>query len=209
MTTEAKGFADWTKGFCEKVALYPNETHILLGYSLGGRLALHALLNCSSLWAGAVVVGADPGLKDDEARTAQLQRDRAWAERWLVEEWESLWQAWDAQGVFGGRPNKVERPEAVYSRPQIARLFETFSKGHQADLRPRLAALKAPPILYLSGEDDAKYRTLGDELEAICPALTHELVAGAAHRVPWENPEGFTRKVRAFLNRIGVEAQTS
>lgn len=209
MTTEATGFEDWTESFCEKVASHTGKTHVLLGYSLGGRLALHALLQCPSLWSGAIVVGADPGLQSDEARTSQLQRDRTWAERWRVEDWENLWRAWDAQGVFGGRPNRAERPEAAYSRPQIARLFETFSKGHQANLRPQLAELKAPPILYLSGEDDAKYRALGSELGASCPALTHEVVAGAAHRVPWESPSVFTQKVRAFLTQIGVEAQIS
>lgn len=209
MTTEATGFAHWTESFCEKVASYSQGNHVLLGYSLGGRLALHALLECPALWSGAIVVGADPGLKSEEAREVQLQRDRIWAERWLREAWESLWQAWDAQGVFAGRRNETERPEWAYSRPQIARVFEIFSKGHQADLRPRLADLKAPPILYLSGEDDAKYRALGDELEAICPALSHKVIKDAAHRVPWENLVGFTEEINLFLHQIGVKAQTS
>jgi len=206
--TKASGFEDWTKIFCEKVAAHPKENHVLLGYSLGGRLALHALLHCSSLWAGAIVVGADPGLKTEEGRTAQLERDRAWAARWLHEDWKSLWQSWDVQSVFAGRPNVGERLEENYSREQIAQLFEIFSKGHQADLRPQLATLHKPPIVYLSGEEDVKYSALGRELEELCPAFTHELVEDAAHRVPWENPEVFRQKVRAFLNQTGVEVQT-
>src|ERR1700722_16825830 len=39
---------------------------ILLGYSLGGRLAMHALLGQTSKWDAAVMISAHPGLSSDE-----------------------------------------------------------------------------------------------------------------------------------------------
>ena len=75
---------------------------MLLGYSLGGRLALHALLHAPELWAGALVVGADTGLADPKEREARVRWDAAWAERFLNEPWEDVLRDWDAQAVFGG-----------------------------------------------------------------------------------------------------------
>ena len=62
-----QSFDDWTEDFCGRVDAQANgEKSILLGYSLGGRLALHACLSRPDLWKSAIVVGADPGLESEE-----------------------------------------------------------------------------------------------------------------------------------------------
>lgn len=201
---QAEGaFEVWIKNFCEKVKALPDNEHVLLGYSLGGRLGFHALLECPGLWAGAVIIAADPGL-DDAARVKQLAFDQHWAERWRSEAWEALWRDWNASGVFAGRENLMQGAEAEFSRSEIARTFDVFSKGRQKNLRPQLAQLEAPPVLYISGEDDGKYRALGAELAELCPALTHKTVNDAAHRVPWENPQVFMKTLKDFLTQIEV-----
>lgn len=202
-------FSAWAQRLCQRAAALPADQHVLLGYSLGGRLALQALTDCPALWTGAIIVAADPGLKGEEQKAKQLSHDQHWAQRWLHDDWVTLWQDWDAQGVFAGRTSAAERPESAFSREAIARLFDVFSKGRQADLRPRLSGLNAPPTLYVSGAEDAKYRALGDELASLCPALTHQTVPDAAHRVPWENPLAFTEQVREFLLQIGVAGRAS
>ena len=58
-----QSFDDWTEDFCNRVESEGNgEKSILLGYSLGGRLALHACVHRPDLWQSVVVAGADPGL---------------------------------------------------------------------------------------------------------------------------------------------------
>ena len=77
-----QGFDDWTKDFCDRAELAANgEKSVLLGYSLGGRLALHACIHRPDLWHGVVVVGADPGLGSSEEKNQQFARDRNWADR--------------------------------------------------------------------------------------------------------------------------------
>ena len=49
---------------------------VLIGYSMGGRLALHALIDSTAPWSKAVIIGADPGSGLDVERVA---RDTAWA----------------------------------------------------------------------------------------------------------------------------------
>ncbi|MEM9018577.1 MAG: hypothetical protein AAGC68_16320, partial [Verrucomicrobiota bacterium] len=57
------------------------ESPILAGYSLGGRLALHALAIHPDRWSGAVIASAHPGLECVEDRLARRSSDQVWAAR--------------------------------------------------------------------------------------------------------------------------------
>ena len=202
----ATTFWTWAEAFCNEVASKDGR-HLLLGYSLGGRLALHALLHMPELWMGALVVGADTGLPDKKAKEARVQWDTAWAERFLSEPWEDVLRDWDAQAVFGGRESGGTRDPEDFSREEVARLFTVFSKGRQDDLLPHLRELTAPPIWYVAGKKDAKYSELGQVLAAQCPAVSFISIPDAAHRVPWEAPETFGALVRTFVRRTVPEAR--
>ena len=161
------------------------------------------MLKSPQLWAGGIAIAADPGIKteagEQQAREQCLHRDRAWGQRFLSEPWEPLLQEWDRQAVFAGYECGVERPETAFNRRRVSRLFDRFSKGRQADLRPELALLDRPPLLYVSGQDDSKYCTIGAELAERCPTVTHAIVPAAGHRVPWENSDGFVRALAQFV----------
>ncbi len=190
----------WAEAFCHRVRLTMprglSPQHYLLGYSLGGRLAFHALLMAPDLWSGAIVVSADPG--SDQDRQKSLARDRIWAYRFLTEPWEPLLADWDALPVFCGYPCPTPRPETDFKRQDIATAFKTYSKGHMDHLTPRLRHLSVP-ITYVTGKDDRRYGQLGQTLDQQCPHLTHVTIEGAGHRVPWEQPQAFQQALLAAL----------
>lgn len=198
------GLEAWAAGLCRRFGTVggDGEARVLLGYSLGGRLAMHALVACPRAWSAAVLVAAHPGGGSDAERAAVRRRDAAWAERCRHDPWEDVLADWDAQAVFGGRPNRAARPPAGFDRERCARTFEAFSRAGQVDLRPRLAAASLPPVLYVTGADDARYRAVGDELAECVPAITHVVVAGAGHRVPWDRPDAFAEAVGRFLREV-------
>ena len=194
------GFDDWTEDFCNRVESEANgEKSILLGYSLGGRLALHACLAKPSLWCGVIVISADPGSGGPDEKKLQLEKDGEWAERFRSEPIESLLAEWDDLPVFCSIPNPVPRNPEELDAEKIARLFEVFSKGCQRDLLPELSKLQAPPILYLSGEKDEKYGELGEKLAASCPIVRHRVIPQAGHRIPWENSDSFVDEILRFM----------
>ncbi len=223
--TEAPDFWSWADVLCARVEMeMRGEPVWLLGYSLGGRLALHALLRQPKRWRGALVVGAHPGLRSKSEKAARLSHDQAWGQRFqeknscsgaYAQDWDTLLDAWSKQAVFAGRPNPCPPREVDFSRGAVARLFDQFSLGRQDDLRPFLREcyteastvypetekhrLPRPALHYFSGQDDAKFRTLGDELAAIGPGITHHVIPGAGHRVPWEQPEAFAHAVRSII----------
>ena len=193
------GFDDWTEDFCHRVESEANgEQSILLGYSLGGRLALHAYIHRPDLWEGVVVVGADPGLASSEEKNQQFARDRNWADRLKNEPLEHLVQEWDEQPVFCGIENSAPRNLDELNPIQLSQQFEVFSKGLQQNLVPALSELKTPPVLFLAGEKDKKYQQIGDELAELCPVVESQWVEDSGHRVPWENPESFSRILFGF-----------
>ena len=193
------GFDCWVDDFCNSVqTLAGQEKSFLLGYSLGGRLALHASLQNPNLWKSAILVGADPGLESEEEKRLQLDRDRNWAERLRREPLEKLVDEWDAQSVFCGIGNQAPRNLGEMDPDRLSHQFEVFSKGIQQNLAPKLAELKRPPILFLSGEKDDKYQKIGEELAKSSSIVKAQVVPDAGHRVPWENPESFVRVLIDF-----------
>ena len=196
----SSGFEEWVRSFCNLVRERKEDsTNWLMGYSMGGRLALHALLEAPELWAGVIVIGADPGYPSSEKRENQLLTDRVWAKRFLAESWNEVLDAWDALPVFCGRPCSTLRQEKDFDRERIAHYFEVFSKGHQNDLLPALSKIKHPPILYITGEEDITYKQIAIQLSQSCPAVRHVSIPAAGHRVPWEATEYFIRVVQEFI----------
>ena len=194
-----QSFDDWTEDFCGRVDAQANgEKSILLGYSLGGRLALHACLSRPDLWKSAIVVGADPGLESEEEKKLQLDRDRNWAERLKREPLEKLVDEWDAQSVFCGIENQAPRNLGEMDPDRLSHQFEVFSKGIQQNLAPKLAELKNLPILFVSGEKDQKYQGIGEKLAKSSSVINAQVIADAGHRVPWENPESFVQVLIDF-----------
>ena len=193
------GFNRWVDDFCNSVqTLAGQEKSFLLGYSLGGRLALHACLSRPDLWQAVIIVGADPGLESEEDRILHLERDRSWAEKLKREPLEKFADEWDAQSVFCGIGNQAPRNLGEMDPDRLSQQFEVFSKGLQQNLVPKLAELKRPPILFLSGDKDDKYQKVGKKLAKSSSVVKAQVVPDAGHRIPWENPESFVRVLIDF-----------
>jgi 2-succinyl-6-hydroxy-2,4-cyclohexadiene-1-carboxylate synthase len=174
---------------------------VLLGYSLGGRLALHALLARPAMWRGAVMVSTHLGLPEPGARHERRASDAAWAERFRAQLWASLLEEWNAREVFRGRAQSLPRPEAAYDRNALAHALEAWSLGSQTHLLPRLASLPMP-ILWIAGAEDDRYVAQGELAAAHGKAVVLRVAPRAAHRVPWEAPEWFVREVAGFVRSL-------
>jgi len=174
---------------------------MLLGYSLGGRLALHALLARPPQWRAAIVVSAHLGLSDPGARHERRASDAAWAERFRMDDWPTLLDAWNAREVFGNRAQALARPEAAYDRESLAHGLEGWSLGNQRDLRADLARLPMP-MLWIAGADDDRYVAQGEQAAAHGPTVRLAVAPGAGHRVPWEAPKWFADTVVEFVRSV-------
>jgi 2-succinyl-6-hydroxy-2,4-cyclohexadiene-1-carboxylate synthase len=166
----------------------PHEGDVLLGYSMGGRLALQLVER--ERFTCAVIVSAGLNASDEERRA----RDEQWARRFESEEWSSLMDAWNAQPVFGG--HAISRHEADYDRAELARQLREWSPAVLPP--PRLEEI-VTPILWIAGERDRKYVEIARRAVARLPNADLWICPDAGHRVPWEQPELFVTRLRRFL----------
>lgn len=197
---------------------------VLLGYSMGGRLALHALLT-GGPWDAAVIVSAHPGLDDEDERVARRARDAEWGAMALSGEWGEFLAAWSGQGVLkvNDRDGQAtvglgDRRLLIQRRQAVARSFMDWSLGVQEPLWDRFGEIECP-LLWGVGDKDEKFRSLGEQVvagmgrgrngrsEGGCRGRNAPspfelwMAEGAGHRVPWERPEAFAGMVGEFLER--------
>ena len=168
----------------------PPSGDILLGYSMGGRLALHALLN-GARYRRAVIVSSGLG-GEDAARHAA---DEAWARRFEGDPWDRLVADWEAQPLFGG--HTMSRRERDFDRTALAGVLRRFSPAVRPPLAPRLHEIDTP-VLWMAGERDAKYVEIARRAVHLLPNAGLWICPGAAHRVPWEQPQAFVRRLQAL-----------
>ena len=184
--------------------VYRGSGRALLGYSMGGRLALHSLLEKPSPWQAAVIISADPGLEEAAEREARRTADAAWATQALTGNWQVFLNAWNAQPILANTPLRDPQASArlVARRREIARSFIDWSLGTQQALWDRLHEITLP-VLWVAGENDAKFRALAERAVARMPRATLAIAPAAGHRVPWEAEAWLAEKVAGFL-REGI-----
>lgn len=195
--TPTSGLNAWAQAFNLSIPR-GKKKRILMGYSLGGRLALHALLDNPSLWDGAVLISMNTGMKPGPEKEQRYKKDEEWAARFLAEPWEKLMEDWNRQPVFAGGDPDMQRKESEYSRKKLAEILVGWSIGKQDDLKPRLKQLPFP-ILWIAGERDAKYVAIANEAAALHSNSQIWIAPDAGHRVIWQQPEKFFVKVNKFL----------
>jgi 2-succinyl-6-hydroxy-2,4-cyclohexadiene-1-carboxylate synthase len=188
---------EWAKHLNQQIISHK----ILMGYSLGGRLALHALLDQPNLWKGAIIISAHPGLSQESEKEKRWEHDNLWANRFKQENWIDLMDAWNNQEIFSTGTFHFNRQEKDFQRDHLAHLLTTGSLAHQADLREPLSNLNLP-ILWITGSRDAKYTQLADSIPLIHPLSQKNQIPHAGHRAPWEQPVAFANLVKAFIQRI-------
>ncbi|MEE1674688.1 2-succinyl-6-hydroxy-2,4-cyclohexadiene-1-carboxylate synthase [Agarivorans aestuarii] len=177
--------------------------YCLVGYSLGGRLALqHALLAPKGI-NQLIIESANTGLSDEDARQQRLVHDNRWADRWLKEPLDGLLNEWYQQTVFANL-SQAQRQLLIQRRKQqdrqgIAATLRATSLGLQQDLSKQLGQLKMRLDL-IGGSLDNKYQALAKQLQQDYPRLKCHIIEGAGHNCHFEQPTLFLDLLSSVLN---------
>jgi 2-succinyl-6-hydroxy-2,4-cyclohexadiene-1-carboxylate synthase len=164
----------------------PSPDDILLGYSMGGRLALQLMKTHRVRKAVLISTGIAP------PEPGRKELDETWASRFESSEpWEAIIDAWNRQSVFAGRANPLTRNEADYDRKKLAAALRGPRQVHLEGI--------SVPTLWIAGEDDVKYREAARRASEQLKNAELWICPGAAHRVPWEQPSAFIARLREFL----------
>jgi 2-succinyl-6-hydroxy-2,4-cyclohexadiene-1-carboxylate synthase len=175
-----------------------------VGYSMGGRLALHAALDHPGAVERLVLLGATAGIEDGAERAARRAADETLAVALERDGLEVFLDRWLSNPLFAGLPaDAAGRDERL--RNTVAGLASSLRRagtGSQADLWPRLGEL-AMPVLVVAGEHDAKFRLIGERMaRAIGTNATFAVVPGAGHAAHLEAPQAFLALLRGWFTQV-------
>ena len=174
------------------LAALVDEPHVLGGYSMGGRIALHAALARPALVERLVLVGASPGLDDVRERTERRAADDALADRIERDGLEAFAAEWAELPLWEGQAERV-RAAANADRLRntasgLAAALRGLGTGVLPPVWDRLGELTMPVTLVV-GERDATFRAIAERMASRLPAASIVVVPGAGHAAQLERPE--------------------
>lgn len=177
----------------------------VLGYSMGGRVALALAVAHPERIGALVLESASPGLADAGERAARVAADAALAERIeregvpaFVDYWENL-PLWAGQARLSADARAALRAGRLQNNPVgLANSLRGLGTGSQSPLWDRLGDLACPTLL-VAGYDDAKFSDLARRMAEAIPNNELLLAHNAGHAVHLEQPAVFARLVRDFL----------
>ena len=173
-----------------------------IGYSMGGRYALHAALRHPGAIRRLVVVSATAGIDDAEERAARRRSDAALADRVESEGVEAFIAWWAAQPMFSTLTPQAARVEDRVAKASAAGLASSLRLAGAGCQRPLWDALPAIeiPTLVIAGALDKKYVALSERIvETVGPNARLHVMPGTGHACHLERPEEFVRVVREFV----------
>lgn len=183
----------WARRFNSIVADQP----ILMGYSMGGRLALHCLLGDPKIFKAAIILAAHPGLNDQQLRRERSAYDGIWATEFLKTPWASLMREWDKAPALCSS-KAIVRAETDFSRRALASSLRYFSLGRQQFLAPKINELSLP-ILWLSPENEAEKVA---SIKLSNPNSEMVQIRRGGHRFMFEDPQLVANLINRFLDRL-------
>jgi 2-succinyl-6-hydroxy-2,4-cyclohexadiene-1-carboxylate synthase len=183
----------------------PLASPVLVGYSLGGRLALRAALREPRRYAGLVMVSATAGIDDTAARAARAEADErlaAWMEAAPIED---VVGVWERQPLFADQSDALveqQRPGRLSQEPRsLAMLLRTAGQGALEPVWHQLLRLDLP-VLAIAGARDEGYARAARRIAETAPGGRFAIVEEAGHAPQLQRPEGVARLLLGFLDGL-------
>jgi 2-succinyl-6-hydroxy-2,4-cyclohexadiene-1-carboxylate synthase len=192
------------EGRLAEIAEAAGEGSVLVGYSLGGRLALRAVLRDPGRYAGLVTVGATAGIDDPGLRSSRAEADdrlAAWMEAAPIEDVVSIWER---QPLFADQSERLiesQRAGRLSHDPGgLAMLLRTAGQGVLEPVWHGLLTLDLP-VLAIAGARDEGYVAAAERIADTAPRGRAAVVEDAGHAAHLQRPERVAELIEGFLNR--------
>jgi 2-succinyl-6-hydroxy-2,4-cyclohexadiene-1-carboxylate synthase len=180
----------------------------VVGYSMGGRLSLHAALRDPDAFKALVLIGVSAGIDDPEERRRRDEELAAWIERHSIEEVVERWERLPVFASQSGELRAAQRAERLSHDPRrLAQLLRSAGQGATPPVWDRLGELRCP-VLLIAGEHDQRYVEAAHRMAGLIADARVTVVPGAGHAPQLEQPALVAELLDEYLADRGlVEGQ--
>ncbi len=203
---ESMGLAKTVVDLCEQFNRIESKEIYLMGYSMGGRLAL--LMAGSRLLpklSGIILISSGLGRLSDSERALRRKRDLLHAKA-LIEDPLSFWQSWYEEPIFCSTKSLAANDfdslisqKLRHNSMELAKALQEFSPANHGDLTRSLPS--EMPVLFLAGSDDIKYVSEGKKLVERHGLTSFVEIENASHSLLWEQPTATSEAISNWLQR--------
>jgi 2-succinyl-6-hydroxy-2,4-cyclohexadiene-1-carboxylate synthase len=182
------------------------EQTSILGYSMGGRLAITMAVLHPERVSSLFLESSSPGLEAIEERVNRMEKDEALANQIEQEEMTSFVDYWEKIPLFAGQRTLPEelrihiRNERLKnSTIGLANSLRGMGTGKQPSFWTRLQTIKIP-VLLMAGSDDQKFCTIAEKMHKSMPNSEIKIFFGAGHAIHVEQPQIFGKIVTKTID---------
>jgi len=175
---------------------------ILIGYSMGARMALHVALQHPKMVSELVLISGTPGLATQAERSARQQSDNELADH--IEEigTTAFINEWLALPIFSGLTD---------ANNQRADRIRNLAKGLADSLRFAGTGTQEPqwsnlhhllmPVNLIVGELDSKFTAIANQMDSLLPSCVMSIVPKVGHTVHLEDPTATSQLLDSIILR--------
>ncbi len=181
----------------------------VVGFSMGGRVALSLGVAAPQRISSLVLIGARAGFTDGPERAARVGADAALANRVETVGVAAFVDEFYSQPMFASRCRlgqdalAADRQRRLQATPQgLAGSLRGAGAGAMAPLQHDLGGLTVPTLLVVGEEDDVRFHTAAAEIAALAPETSVAIVPGAGHAAHMENPAAVLDATKRFWGTL-------
>lgn len=178
----------------------------LLGYSMGGRVALSFAVQYPECITSLILESASPGLKDAASREERRASDAQLAARLERDGIEAFTLLWESIPLFETQKRLDEVKQASIRAERLdqraiglANSLRGMGTGDMPSLWHKLSYLSMPVTL-ITGELDSKFISIAKRMLTKIPQAQHVIINEVGHAIHVENPEKFATIVKETIS---------
>ncbi|PPJ64566.1 2-succinyl-6-hydroxy-2,4-cyclohexadiene-1-carboxylate synthase [Cuspidothrix issatschenkoi] len=179
----------------------------LIGYSMGGRLALYLTLHFPHRFIKVILESASPGLLTETARLARIKSDSQIAQKLSrmtnKDDFYNFLNNWYQQPIFGDIKNHPQYQSMLESRIanhplNLVKSLQFMGTGSQPCLWESLTQ-NTIPLLLLVGEKDKKFIDINMAMTEKCNFIQLKIINQVGHNIHLENTLAFVENIQNFF----------
>ncbi|MEL6927294.1 MAG: 2-succinyl-6-hydroxy-2,4-cyclohexadiene-1-carboxylate synthase [Cyanobacteria bacterium J06600_6] len=190
-------------GLIELLTELEIEQCFLVGYSMGGRIALYLTVNFPQFWLGTILESASPGLATQLERDRRIIDDLQLSQQLVTVDFAVFLTNWYANPLFKSFRVHPNYQQAIARRLQnnplqLAKSLQHLGLGKQPSLWSDLAEIKTP-LLLVVGSLDQKFLAINQTMFCIASQACLNIVEDTGHNIHFEQTIKFCQLLQDFL----------